>query len=129
MFANTQDHTDVLVKEKYEVYPKIKYPMVTIEELDNNGVERYWDGDNENISYLAYQIDVYADETETLTARDNAKEIIDIIDNFMKGERYKCMRRIGTPPIVPLQTDDNIMIGHLRYECYLDINNHIIYRR
>ena len=45
-----------MVKDKYEVYPEIKYPMVTIEELDNNGVERFWDGDNENVSYLAYQI-------------------------------------------------------------------------
>jgi len=129
LFANTQDHTDVLVKEKYEVYPNIKYPMVTIEEITNEPVDRYWDGDNENVSYLAYQIDIYGDETEELTARQLVQELANIIDDYMKGERYKCMRRVGTIPIVPLQTDDNIMIGHLRYECYLDINNNIIYRR
>lgn len=118
-----------MVKDKYEVYPEIKYPMVTIEELDNNGVERFWDGDNENVSYLAYQIDVYADETEDLTPKENAREILNIIDDYMKGERYKCMRRLASPPIVPLQTDENIMVGHLRYECYLDINTNTIYRR
>lgn len=117
------------MKEKYEVYPEIKYPMVTIEKIDDNGVERYWDGDNDNIIYYACQVEVYGDETESLTAKENVQEIIDIIDNYMKGERYKCMRRISTPPIVPLQTDDNIMIGYLRYECYLDIKNNIIYRR
>lgn len=119
----------MLVKEKYEIYPKIKYPMTTIEKLDDNSVEKYWDGDNENVIYYACQIDVYAEETETLTAKENVQEIMNIIDGYMKGERYKCMRRIGTPPIVPLQTDENVMIGHLRYECYLDINNNIIYRR
>lgn len=103
--------------------------MVTIEELNNDSVDRYWDGDNENVSYLAYQIDIYADETEELTAIENVREIANIIDEYMKGERYKCLRRVGNLPITPLQTDDNIMIGHLRYECYLDINNNIIYRR
>ena len=31
LFANTTGYTDVLVKEQYEAYPKISYPMVTIE--------------------------------------------------------------------------------------------------
>lgn len=103
--------------------------MVTIEELNNDNVTRYFDGDKENVSYLAYQIDIYADETEDLTAINNVREIADIIDEFMKGERYKCLQRIGNIPIVPLQTDNNIMVGHLRYECLLDLNTNIIYRR
>ena len=119
----------MLVKEKYELYPSISYPMVTIEEISNENVNRYWDGDNENVCYLAYQIDVYAEQTEDLTAIQNVKSICNTIDTYMQGERYKCLRRIGNLAITPLQSDDNVMIGHLRYECYLDINNNIIYRR
>lgn len=129
LFANTEDYTDMLVKEQYEAYPKISYPMVTIEELSNENVDRFWDGDKDNVSYLAYQIGIYAEQNETLTAMENVKNIADIIDDYMKGERYKCLRRVGSLTRMPLATDNNVIVGYLRYECYLDIENNIIYRR
>ena len=129
LFANTTGYTDVLVKEQYEAYPKISYPMVTIEEISNESVDRFWDGQKDNVSYLAYQIGIYAEQTETLTAMENVKHIADIIDDYMKGERYKCLRRVGSLTRMPLATDNNVIVGYLRYECYLDINKNIIYRR
>lgn len=129
LFTNTQGYTDMLVKEQYEAYPKISYPMVTIEEISNENVDRFWDGDKDNVSYLAYQIGIYAEQNETLTAMENVKNIADIIDDYMKGERYKCLRRVGSLTRMPLATDNNVIVGYLRYECYLDIENNIIYRR
>ena len=103
--------------------------MVTIEEISNESVDRFWDGTKDNVSYLAYQIGIYSEQTEDLTAMQNVKAIADIIDDFMKGEQYKCLRRIGNLVRMPLATDNNVIVGYLRYECYLDINNNIIYRR
>lgn len=39
------------------------------------------------------------------------------------------MRRLGSLAEVPLSSDNNIMVGNLRYECNLDIKTNTIYRR
>ena len=52
-----------------------------------------------------------------------------IVDKYMKQERYKAMRRIGDFPKAPMSSDNNVIVGYLRYECYLDIRKNIIYRR
>ena len=85
----------MVVKEQFEAYPKISYPMVTIEEISNENVDKFWDGQKDNVSYLAYQIGIYAEQTELLTAMQNVKHIADTIDDYMKGDKYKCLRRIG----------------------------------
>ena len=129
LFSNTENYADMLVKEQYERYPSIRYPMITVGEIANENVNKYWDGDKENVSYLAYQIGIYSEETEDLTAIENVKKLANIIDNYMQGERYKCLRRIGNLSLMPLATDDNVIVGYLRYECNLDINTNTIYRR
>lgn len=123
------EYVDMLIKKKYDTYPKITYPMITIEEIANDDVGRYWNGDKENVSYLAYQITINATQDEKLTANENVERIIRIIDGFMKMDTYKCMQRIGKPVTVPLATDNNVMTGHLRYECHLELNTNTIYRR
>lgn len=123
------EYDNMLVKKKYDKYPKIQYPMITIEEISNEDVPRYWDGDNENVSYLAYQISIHATQDEYLSANDNVERIAKIIDSFMKNDTYKCMRRIGSLAMIPLSTDNNVMTGHLRYECHLELNTNTIYRR
>lgn len=128
---NTYDgeYSSMLVKKIYETYPKINYPMITIQEITNEDVNRYWDGVNENVSYLAYQIGINATQDEKLSANENVERIAKILDTFMKGDTYKCMRRIGNLAITPLASDNNVITGYLRYECYLDLKTNTIYRR
>lgn len=128
LFENSEEYQDITIKEKYERYPKIKYPMVTIEEVTNENVNQYFDG-HENVSYIVCQIEIAAEQSETLTAVKNAERIADIIDDYMQGDRYRCMRRLGDAAKSPMSSDDNVMRMYLRYECYVDINTNIIYRR
>lgn len=119
----------MIVKEIYEVYPKIHYPLITLQEISNESVARFFDGDKDTISYLAYQITINATQTETLTAVECTKDIADIIIDYLQGDKYKCMRRIGSLAIMPLATDNNVITGTLRYECYVDSKTNTIYRR
>ena len=44
LFTNNEDYPEyqnTLVKQKYEKYPEITYPIVTIDELNNEAVDRY----------------------------------------------------------------------------------------
>lgn len=122
------EYSGMIIKEIYELYPKVKYPMITIEELDNEDVSRYYDG-KEEVSFLSYQINITCEANEFYTANENVRRVANIIDKFMKGRTYKCMRRISTPQPKPLGSDNNVMIGYLRYECYLEIDTNTIYRR
>ena len=123
------EYSNILVKKIYETYPKIRYPMITLQEITNEDVDKYWDGVSENVSYLAYQIGINATQDEKLSANENVERIAKIIDTFMKGDTYKCMRRVGNLTITPLATDNNVITGYLRYECYLGLKTNTIYRR
>lgn len=132
LFANNQDYPEfnnIIVKKQYEKYPPIQYPMITINELNNEAVDIFFNDEGEQVSYLGYQIRIDAEQSETHSALENVEIIGNIIDEFMSGERYYCMRRIGNFPKYPMQNDDNVMTGYLRYECNLDINTNTIYRR
>lgn len=128
-FSNDENYSNITIKEKYEKYPEIKYPMITIEEIVNEEVNRYTDDGGENISYIAYQLEISAKQSSTLTARENVQAIRDRVDALMKNDTYRCLRRITSSPITPMQSDNNIMVGYLRYDCHVDIKRNIIYRR
>lgn len=128
-FSNDENYSNITIKEKYEKYPEIKYPMITIEEIVNEEVNRYTDDGGENISYIAYQLEISAKQSSTLTARENVQAIRDKVDALMKNDTYRCLRRITSSPITPMQSDNNIMVGYLRYDCHVDIKRNIIYRR
>lgn len=119
----------MIVKEKFETYPEIHYPMITIDEISNEDLQRYFNDKGENVSYLAYQFDINAEQDEIRTAVENVNNIANLLDKYLKGDRYRCLRRIGSLVKSPMGTDDNVMTGYLRYECNLDINNNTIYRR
>lgn len=119
---------DMTVKDRYEIYPKIKYPMITIEEISNEDVEQYFEG-SERVSYLAYQFEISCEQDLTRTAIQNVRYLMKLLDGYLKGEKYVCLRRIGDPAIAPLSSDNNVMTGYLRYECNLDIKTNTIYRR
>lgn len=118
----------MIVKDEYETYPKISYPVTTIRELNNEDIDRYFD-ESENVSYIANQIEIRAKQNETHTALENVDRIGNIIDKFLKTPKYRCLRRVGGFPKTPMRTDNNVIIGYLRYECNVDIKNNIIYRR
>lgn len=122
------DYTDIIVKEKYEKYPEISYPGITIEEIENEDNQRFFD-ETERISDLGYQFAIYAEQSSTKTAVQNVREIANIIDTYLKGERYRCLRRMGPLAMGPLPSDENVMVGYLRYDCSVEIDTNTIYRR
>lgn len=127
-FKSNQDYSDILVKEQYERYPKLKYPGITIEEIENEDDYRYFD-ETERVSSLGYQFNIYSEQSIDKTAVQNVREIAKQLDTYLKGDRYRCLRRIGSLVIAPLPSDDNVMVGYLRYDCSLEIGTNTIYRR
>ena len=127
-FALHNEYLNIIVKEKYEKYPEISYPGITIEEIENEDNQRFFD-ETERVSDLGYQFAIYAEQSSTKTAVQNVREIANIIDTYLKGERYRCLRRMGSLAIGPLPTDENVIIGYLRYDCSVEIDTNTIYRR
>lgn len=127
-FSLHNDYKDIIVKEKYEKYPEISYPGITVEEIENEDNQRFFD-ETERVSDLGYQFAIYAEQSSTKTAVQNVREIANIIDTYLKGERYRCLRRMGSLAMGPLPTDENVIVGYLRYDCSVEINTNTIYRR
>lgn len=127
-FTLHNEYLNIIVKEKYEKYPEISYPGITIEEIENEDNQRFFD-ETERVSDLGYQFAIYAEQSSTKTAVQNVREIANIIDTYLKGERYRCLRRMGSLAIGPLPTDENVIIGYLRYDCSVEIDTNTIYRR
>ena len=128
LFSTNVEYDNMLVKEKYERYPKITYPAITIEEIQNEDNARYFD-ETERVSNMGYQFAIYSEQSETKTAVKNVRAIAKIIDDYMKGPRYRCFRRLGSLAMAPLPNDNNIIVGYLRYECALELDTNTIYRR
>ena len=133
MFNNTEGYTDVKVKKSMDGNYNITYPLVIVQELDNMDDSRFFDG-NEHIVNVGYQIEVLADQSEDKDAETNVISICNLIKEYMRGERYRALQRVGSSPIMPqyssaLEKDGGIKIGFMRYSGRIDIDNHIIYRR
>lgn len=128
LFLNNLEYPNLLVKEKYEIYPKITYPGITIEEIQNEDNNRFFD-ETERVSNMGYQFAIYAEQSEYKTAVQNVRAIAKIVDDYMKGPRYRCFRRLGSLAMVPQPGDNNVIIGYLRYECSLELDTNTIYRR
>lgn len=127
-FSAQDEYSDILVKEQYEKYPKIKYPAIVIEEIENEDNETFFD-ETERVSNLGYQFAIYSEQSLDKTAVQNVRRIAELLDEYLKGTRYRCLRRMGSLAIVPMASDDNVIIGYLRYECSVEINTNTIYRR
>lgn len=128
LFAQDETYSDILVKTSYDGNYEITYPLVEIQEIDNMDVAQFYDGD-EHIVDVAYQFTILAEQTDVLSAERNVQNIINIIKEYMRGERYHALRRIGGSPIASLNSDNNVMIGYMRYEGRIDIDTNTIYRR
>lgn len=128
LFSTNEDYSDMIVKEKYEIYPKITYPGITIEEIQNEDNARFFD-ETERVSDMGYQFAIYAEQSETKTAVQNVRAIAKIVDDYLKGPTYRCFRRLGSLAMTPHPNDNNVIIGYLRYECSLELDTNTIYRR
>lgn len=127
-FLASAEYSDLLVKEIYEIYPEISYPAITIEEIENEDNARFFD-ETERVSNLGYQFTIHAEQSFSKTAIQNVREIANQLDTYLKQPRYRCLRRIGSLVIRPMPSDENVMLGYLRYDCSLEINTNTIYRR
>ena len=52
-----------------------------------------------------------------------------LLDSYLKGERYRCLTRVTGPIIKPLPIDDTVMTGYMTYNCDVEIKTNTIYRR
>lgn len=127
-FKDNAEYSNILVKEEYEKYPKINYPAIVIAEIENEDNTRFFD-ETERVSNLCYQFSIYAEQSVDKTAVQNVREISNILDAYLKGAKYRCLRRLGSIAISPLPSDDNVIVGYLRYDCSLEISTNTIYRR
>lgn len=127
-FATTDNYSDVIVKEIYEIYPKISYPAITIEEIENEDNQQFFD-ETERVTNLGYQFTIHAEQSRDKTAIQNVREIANILDTYLKGVKYRCLRRVGSLTIVPMNNDKNVMLGYLRYNCCVEVDTNTIYRR
>lgn len=50
------------------------------------------------------------------------------VDEVLTGKNYR-MTRIGTPSLLPVLSEKNIIKYSIRYNCSLDIDTHTIYKR
>ena len=128
LFTNNNTYSDMFVKTSYDGNYDITYPLIEIKELNNEDVNQFYDG-AEHIIDVGYQFTIMAEQTETLSAEENVRNIINIIKEYMRGDRYHALRRIGSSPVLSLNSDSNIMIGYMRYEGRIDIDTNTIYRR
>ena len=123
------DYKDIVIKEQYELYPEINYPMITIEEIENSNAVRYKDDSGEFASNLGYQLDISSNQSEKYTAQQNVRRIANIVNTYLQKDKYKCLDRNGGLNILPHISDPNIKTGYLRYICVVGHNDNTIYRR
>jgi hypothetical protein len=126
--ADIQNVLSTTVKEAYEMIPEITYPLVTIKEIDNTTTKQYWNG-TEFATSLAYQFTINCEQSVAHNANQNVKILQYIIDKYLQGERYYCLRRIAFSSPISSVDDPNIRTGMLRYDCNLVPEQNTIYRR
>lgn len=130
VFADyTDEYSNMLVKEQYELYPEIRYPMITIDEIENNNAVKYKDDSGEFASNLAYQFDIHCEQNENFSAQQNVRRVATIINTYIQKDKYRCLDRVGGLVIAPSVSDPNVKTGYLRYNCVVGHNDNTIYRR
>lgn len=123
------EYKSIVIKEQYELYPEISYPMITIEEIENANAVQYKDDSGEFASNLGYQLDISCNQSINYTAQQNVRRIANIINTYLQEDRYRCLDRVGGLNILPHISDPNIRTGYLRYTCVIGHNDNTIYRR
>lgn len=106
----------------------MKYPGVAVQEIENEENARYTTNEGIHIIDLAYQIDCFSRSHEAFEAKDMVILMGRRVNEILTGKSYR-MTRVGTPALLPLLSEKNIMKYSLRFNCSLDIDTHTIYKR
>lgn len=125
---NLTDFQTVTVKGAYDTIPKISYPLITILEIQNTENSRFTDNNGEHVSDLSYQIEYCSRNTTQLEATESAMLMGKVVNDLLTGPKYK-LSRIGTPSIVPITDDKDVIRYILRYSCSIDLDTNTIYSR
>lgn len=91
VLSSYPEYKDIVVKTAYEDFPSISYPMILINEIENSAVSQFYDG-QEHIVNVTYQFFVFGEQDEYRSAVDNVRNIITIIRDYMRGERYHALK-------------------------------------
>lgn len=128
MYGNQEitDFIGLTVKEAYEKLPKIQYPMITIEEIDNSEDTRYSSNLGEEFSSMGFQINFLTRDIPSMQSNE-AIRIVGNEINKVLGEEMKMVRQ-GSPVILPLPNDTTVLQYSIRYSCVFDIIRNIIYK-
>ena len=127
LFSNrTDSYKNTTVKEAYKTLPRTKYPMVTIQEIENSEVENRTTSEGEKTTRLSYQIMCYSRDTEEYDYVESARFMGNIVNDYIM-ENYK-MRRLGTPVSQPYLQDNTVMVCTQRYSCVYDKETNLIYK-
>lgn len=102
-----------------------EFPLIEVME-DNNTLESETLDKVEKFSRLSYTIKIYTqDSTSKVSKITIAEELVNIVNNAMENSfgmtRTACNRQPNL--------DQNVYVMVLKYECILDEENLIIYRR
>lgn len=99
-----------------------------MQEIENSENTKYTTNEGIHVIDLAYQIDCFSRSYSEFEAKDMVILMGKRVDEVLTGKKYR-MTRTGTPSLLPVLSEKNILKYSLRYECSLDIDNHIIYKR
>lgn len=122
------DFQSVTVKGAYDTVPKISYPLITILEIQNTENSKFTDNNGEHVSDLSYQIECCSRNTLQLEATESAMLMGKVVNDLLTGPKYK-LSRVGTPSIVPIVDDKDVIRYILRYSCSIDLDTNTIYAR
>ena len=119
-----KDFIDLTIKEAYEQNPKISYPMITIQEIDNSESEQYSSNLGEEFSNLGYQINIYTRDISSMQKNEIMKKIADKVNNVL-GVKMNMVRN-GNPITMLVPSDSTVLQYSVRYTCVLDIIRNIL---
>ena len=119
-------YKNTIVKEAYKSLPKNKYPMITIQEIDNSEVTSRTTANGEQTTLLTYQIVCYSRDTEEYEYVESARFMGELVRDFI-DKNYK-MIRMGSPSLIPYIQDNTIMTYTQRYSCVYDKETNLLYK-
>lgn len=127
LFENREDtYKNTIIKEAYKSLPKNKYPMITIQEIDNSEVTSRTTANGEQTTLLTYQIVCYSRDTEEYEYVESARFMGELIKDFI-DQNYK-MIRAGSPTLIPYIQDNTIMTYTQRFSCVYDKETNLLYK-
>lgn len=127
LFEDREDtYKNTIIKEAYKSLPKNKYPMITIQEIDNSEVTSRTTANGEQTTLLTYQIVCYSRDTEEYEYVESARFMGEIIKDFI-DQNYK-MIRVGSPALIPYIQDNTIMTYTQRFSCVYDKETNLLYK-